>query len=332
MAYQTGMCNNPLDLLALFRTFITSHADLLDPAGNGSLPSQAWAELKYGVVGLETELYLRGPGNNNDQAVYCNTTIVQDITAGTDAWSWETRGATAFNTAQTFDTQPGICSNPKVMPLQDTPSQYWFFANGRRYIIVDQVTASVYTNTYAGLIRPFEPVSNVLEYPYPLYVGASMGRRGLRFSDVSAGYHRSFWNPGYDTDQRGSGSMFSAGNIWRGISNYDSSGGSDVTGLPTGAEVGLTMPYSHALGSESYEPENMEPLLDGTYLLTEVEVAWGDANWLLYKERYGVLDGVAHLSGISQAVTNQVTIGADTYIVFQEAFRTGPGDYAAIKI
>ncbi|MBL4908940.1 MAG: hypothetical protein JKX78_02785 [Alteromonadaceae bacterium] len=77
--------------------------------------------------------------------------------------------------------------------------------------------------------------------------------------------------------------------------------------------------------------DNVEPLLGGDYLLTDVEVSFGDKDVGNYRERFGVLDGVAHITGISQAVLNEVTIGGDTYIVFQEAFRTGQGNFVAIK-
>lgn len=330
MAFQTGTSTGPADLFALFRTFITSHADLLDPAGDLSIPSWAWTELKHTTDGDDEELYLSGPGNNADQTIYVNTAFGPDLAAGSDAWSWDSRGATSFNTNTNFVTQPGIDPNSKVMPLNDQASQYWFFANGRRYIIVAQVTASVFVNTYCGFISPFEPVSAALAYPYPLYIGASMGRTGDRFSSESDATHHSFWNPAYDTASTGSAAVFSAGNVWRAISNYVS-GGTKEQDLLTGSLHGGTEPYSDMNTSSAFQVGNVEPLLGGDYLLTDVEVSHGDYDWHNYRERFGVLDGVAHLSGISQSVLNEVTIGGDTYIVFQEAFRTGQDDYVAIK-
>jgi len=330
MAFETGTATGPANLFSLFRTFITSHADLLDPAGDLSVPSWAWSELKHTVDGDDEEIYLRGPGNNLDQNIYVNTAFGPDAAAGSDAWSWDTRGATEFNTNDTLVAQPGVDLNSKVMPLSDQAVQYWFFANGRRYIIVAQVTVSVYSTTYAGFISPFEPVSAALAYPYPLYIGANMGQLGLRFSSESNALHRSFWNPAYNTDTTGSAAVFSAGNVWRGISNYGNLGVNE-TNLDIPPLVGGTEPYSNANGIGAFQVDNVEPLLGGDYLLTDVEVSHGDEDWHGYRERFGVLDGVAHISGISQAVLNEVTIGGDTYIVFQEAFRTGQGNYVAIK-
>lgn len=330
MAFENATATGPADLFAKFRTFITSHADLLDPAGDLSIPSWAWTELKHTTDGDDQELYLRGPGNNADQAIYVNTAFGPDLTAASDAWSFDTRGATAFDTNVSLVSQPGIDPNSKVMPLGDQAVQYWFFANGRRYIIIAQVTVSVYTNTYAGFLSPFEPVSAALAYPYPMYVGASMGQLGLRFSSESIADHRSFWNPAYNTDTTGSAAVFSAGNVWYGISNYLFNG-ANPTDVEIPALVGGTEPYSNANGKIAFRVDNIEPLRGDDYLLTDVEVSFANQDWHLYRERYGVLDGVAHISGISQAVLNEVTIGGDTYIVFQEAFRTGQGNYVAIK-
>lgn len=330
MAFQTGTSTGPANLFALFRTFITSHADLIDPAGDLSIPSWAWTELKHTTDGDDEEIYLRGPGNNLDQSIYVNTAFGPDLAAGSDAWTWDSRGATAFNTNDTLVAQPGVDPNSKVMPLNDQSSQYWFFANGRRYIVIAQVTASVFVSAYCGFLKPFEPVSVALAYPYPLYIGASMGSTGIRFSSESNALHRSFWNPAYNTSSTGSAAVFSSSNVWYGITNYTSTG-TKVDDLDLNALVGGTEPYSDANDVGAFEVLNVEPLLGGDYLLTDVEVSFGDRDWHNYRERYGVLDGVAHLSGISQSVLNEVTIGGDTYIVFQEAFRTGQGDYVAIK-
>ncbi|MBL4909012.1 MAG: hypothetical protein JKX78_03805 [Alteromonadaceae bacterium] len=330
MAFENATATGPADLLAKFRTFITTHPDLLDPAGDSSIPSHAWTILKQVVDGDDEELYLSGPGNNADQTIYVNTAFGPDAAAGSDAFSWDTRGATAFNTNDTFVAQPGIDPNSKVMPLQDQAVQYWFFANGRRYIIIAQVTVSVYTSTYAGFISPFEPVSAALAYPYPLYIGASMGQLGLRFSSESNALHRSFWNPAFNTTTTGSAAVFSSGNVWKGLANFVSNGTNEAD-LAVPPLVGGTEPYSNANGVGAFQVDNVEPLLGGDYLLTDVEVSFGDKDVGNYRERFGVLDGVAHLTGISQAVLNEVTIGGDTYIVFQEAFRTGQGNFVAIK-
>lgn len=330
MAFQTGTATGPANLFALFRTFITSHADLLDPAGNGSIPSWAWSELKHTVAVDAEEIYLRGPGNNADQNVYVNTAFGPDLAAGSDAWSWDSRGATSFNTLEPIGSQPGVDINSKVMPLNDQPSQYWFFANGRRYIIVAQVTASVFTNCYCGFISPFEPVSTPLAYPYPLYIGASMGTTGVRFSSESDATHRSFWNPGYRNSVSGTAAIFSAANGWKAIANHISNG-AKVTGADSSGLRGTTDPYSNSNDLGGFFVDNMEPLFGGGYLLTDVEVSLANSDWHGYRERFGVLDGVAHITGISNSVLNEVTIGGDTYIVFQEAFRTGQGDYVAIK-
>lgn len=334
MAYQTGTATDAENLLALFRTFITSHADLVDPAGDLSQPSQAWTEEKYVASGGEnggTELYLRGPGLAASDNIYVNLNLFNDTDAGTDAWSLALWGATSFNGSNDLTEQPGNSPTVKTVPLYDQSMPYWFFANGRRFMIFAQVTASVYSSCYAGFILPFNPNITALEYPYPLYIGASMGRLGLRFSNTNNGDHRSFWNPCDEGITEGGGTLYTPGNFWLGFRNVNSSGTIE-SNVVSVTSVGCVFPYVNIgpRAETKMRVENIEPLLGGDYLLTDVLLSRvnQDAN---LRDRYGVLDGVSHISGVSQSSQNTVTVGSDTYIIFQEAFRTGQGDYVAIK-
>lgn len=333
MAYVTGTATDAEDLLADFRTFITSDASLAAES-----PSQVWVEEDFSVVvdgngNNLTSLSLRGPGLGAADNIFVNLRLQLDVAAGTDAWNMSVFGATAFDDSLTFENQPGSSFNttPKVMPMFDQSMPYWFFANGRRFIIIAQVTTSVYVNCYCGFILPFSPSVAALEFTYPLYIGASLTDEGIRFSSTSNANHRSFWRPGFESPTVGGGTLYTPGNFWLECQGVSSSGNiqSDLT---ITNNLGTTVPYNN--GGYSLEPEsnmvNQEPLLGGSYLLTDVLLVRGSLVDDI-KDSYGVLDGCVHISGVSQSAQNTVAEGGDTYTVYQEAFRTGQDDFVAIK-
>lgn len=47
---------------------------------------------------------------------------------------------------------------------------------------------------------------------------------------------------------------------------------------------------------------------------------------------FAVLDGVYHISGFNNAVENTLSIGGKTYVVMQDTYRTGFGDYVALEM
>lgn len=332
MSYVTGTATSAENLFALFRTFITSDASLAAES-----PSQVWVEEDYSSVvdgngNNELELSLRGPGLGASDSIYVNLRLTLQTAAGTDAWNMSCFGATSYNNTLTFETMPGTSINPKVMPMYDQSMPYWFFANGRRFMIIAQVTSSVYVNCYCGFILPFSPSVAALEYTYPLYIGASMADDDRRFSDTNSGANRAFWDPAYDSATVGGGTLYTPGNSWLEFINFASATSTSTHSSFSSTPGGSTVPYVGCSYSGRIQADvvNQEPLLGGTYLLTDVMLVEGsdDDN---EKDAFGVLDGVVHISGVSQASQNTVVEGADTYTVFQEGFHTGQENYAALK-
>ncbi len=328
MAYLTGTATDAEDLIAQFRTFITSSSELASES-----PSQVWVEEKYVAnVGSDYELYLRGPGLDASDNIHVNVNLFKDTAAGTDAWTWRMRGATSFAAGLSYDNQPGTHSFSKNMPIWDQAIPFYFFANGRRFIIICQITASVQTNCYGGFLLPFAPSVAALEYRYPLYIGASMANVGLRFSSTLSPEHRSFWNPGNDDNlSRGTSAIYSPGNQWVELTNYNTSGTQNSSVLQDDGS-GQTSPYHRAsfASDAALATSSLQPLFGGSYLLTDVLVTKASQN-SVFSDTYGTLDGVAHVSGVGQSPGNTVTLGAETYTVFQEAFRTDTGDFVAIR-
>lgn len=47
---------------------------------------------------------------------------------------------------------------------------------------------------------------------------------------------------------------------------------------------------------------------------------------------YGELDGIFHITGFNNVVENTLTIGGKNYVVIQDTYRTGFGDYYALEL
>lgn len=332
MAFVTGTATDAEDLLSRFRTFITSDASLAAES-----PSQVWTEQEYttytdGNGNTRYELYLTGPGLAGTDNIHVNIDLFKDITAGSDVWTWTNYGATSYNSSLSISNQPGTLTNPKFMPLWDSTIPYWFYANGRRFIIIAQITASVYVNCYCGFILPYSPSVAALEYTYPLFIGASMHSSGYRFSETSNRHHRSFWRPCNLANNTGSSAIRTSANSWHELINVSNTDSDSILTSINSLTAGGIEPYIDYTYTNisSLRVSNQELLLGGDYLLSECRVANPSTNTSL-SDAYGVLDGVAHLSGVSQSSQNTITVGSDTYTVFQEAHRTGQSDFVAIK-
>lgn len=338
MAFQTGTATNAENLLALFRTFITSHADLLDPAGDSSLPSQAWTELEYSTSvdspsgSTRYELYLRGPGLANTDQIFVNINLFNDTAASTDAWTWANWGATGYDNSLPINSQPGVPPSSRTMPLFNASMPYWFFANGRRFIIIAQVTASIYVNCYCGFLLPFSPSISALEYTYPLYIGSSGGRTGVRFSTVAQFEWSGFWDPAYSAGN-GSGYIFAPNNLWYSIRNWGTNARNTTASVNT-VTVAIEPYTGITFSSFSILPlhvDNLEPALGvNNYVLTDCTLVQPNYS-INHRDRFGILDGVAHISGVNQSSQNTVSVSSETWYVFQAHERTGQSDYIAIK-
>ncbi|MCI1193892.1 hypothetical protein MOJ79_18865, partial [Calidifontimicrobium sp. SYSU G02091] len=81
----------------------------------------------------------------------------------------------------------------------------------------------------------------------------------------------------------------------------------------------LTTPWQNATMANSVRPA------ESTYALYPV---------MLYDatNMYGVLDGIYHITGFNNGVENTLTIGGKNYVVIQDVWRTGFGDYIAMEL
>lgn len=328
MAYATGTATDAVDLLDKFRTFIKT-----DSALAAESPSQVWVEEAFedDGTGLEKRLYLRGPGLAASDNIHVNLRLFDDsAAAGTGNWSLVIKGATSYNSGLSYDLQPGVSPFNKAVPLWNQSMTYWFFANGRRFMIVALVSTS-YSSCYGGFLLPYSPAVTALEYPYPLYIGATCGASGYAHSEADRNA-MSFWDPGYQSSSRGTASIYTPGNQWKEVRNYDTS--SSATNPSEIASPGFVVTYPYYGTSISATAggriRNIRELLDGDYLLTDVQVFQPDISQAI-RDHFGALDGVCHIAGVGTTPGSTITVGSDTYTIFRSAWDSSQGTWVALK-
>lgn len=256
----------------------------------------------FAAIMADQECALKGKGAAGTDEIYVNLYTRSDDSS--DIFNLVVRGATGFDPTLSANSQPGQSSANKAMLLWELPITYWFFANGRRFIVIAKVSTS-YESMYAGLGMPYGLPT---EFPYMLVIGASSSDPSLRFSDTSNN-HTSFWNPGQNSGSAGTSclEMRDTAGIWQSFTNYYTING-----------------FVYPTNAVSMFTERPPP--DGSYALTPLVLYTPGANV------YGELDGAYHVSGFANASENTITIGSDDYLVVQSSNRTGSTDYVAIKL
>jgi len=308
MAYITGTCTGHLALLAALQTF---------------LESVGWTT-KRSTTGSEYEYIAMGPGISGADAIYIGIKSYTD--AANQYYNWRLRGYTGYSSGLSFDSQPGSISHtapsmPSLL-LTNGTIQYWFIADTRRVIIVAKCGTS-YECAYLGLILPYAPTSQL---PYPLCIGGSHIAYTIAYTDQSYN-HFAFWNPQSNVGGTCPAWML-CGASWVGILNrYSNNVCMDRLNI---------WPYSGYPASEespstgSLEFWQVRENIDGSYPLLPLIIHSGSS--LTTKALYGELSGIYAIPKWEELAEDTLTIGSDTYLVVQSAFRTTNRAYAAIKL
>lgn len=312
MAYEIGTANGHEDLLVKLKTFLTT-----------GLGSQNWTLLEEssGEVGgiegtTDKSYYYRAPGLAGTDQIYVVFTAFKNV--GLDYYNIGIRGATGHNPADSYWNQPNT-SKPTYMLLSNATLNYWFFANGRRVIIVARIS-TVYQHGHAGFFLPYGLPT---EYPYPLLIGGSHYLHNQRWSVSAAtdGYaHKAYWNGTRSTNSEGANAscyLREQGGYWRQLGNYTTS--TDVA-FDSSDNVFPWSSQDLTQSRQCYGSSDNYLLIPAT--LTSRK---GGIN------TYGEIDGLFHVSGFNQESGNEIVIGGDTYLVFQNTFRSTREHYCAIK-
>jgi hypothetical protein len=269
----------------------------------------------------------QAPGNGNlDQIIVGAETFSN---SSGDYYNWRLGGFTAFDSSLTFENQPNYLGGPAqsvpspVLNLWNSSIPYWFVANGRRVIVVAQIS-TVYVAAYLGFMNCYcSPGS----FPYPLVVGGSMAwDGGLISGEPAVGSNNWRWSYsgnelrnfsiGLPSRQADSGSQLrlrlSTG-VWRGFNSS-----------PIELSLGRIWPYEDALegGMQDWRAN-----LDGGYSVLPIVLHESASSNI-----YGELDGVGATTGFAQAVGNTITIAGISWLVVQNVERTTKVDYFAVKL
>jgi hypothetical protein len=309
MAYSTGNATNYSDLLDALITFATAHGWTLHND-------------KRGTVG---EVTLKGTGLTGTDAIFVGIKRFAD--AGTDRYGWILQGYTGFTDAG-FMSNPGAISNylPTV-PLWNDTIKYWFFVNARRIVMVAKVS-TVYVAIYLGYILPYGSPG---QWPYPLCIGGSnvtdiTGTGVVRYSDTGGFMGVPFIPLG--TTTQSPLVIRTADGTWQRLPLL-------VQTIPP---VGISSPASifTARGVwpyiekfvESGSPRGwsqLRPNQAGDYPLLPLRLMRGDT-----PDALGIFDGVRFVPGYGLSAEDTVTQSTDTWIVFQDTYKTALDSFFAV--
>lgn len=331
MSTASGTATSYLDLMAKLRTFLTTDSTLVSLGQN-------WTELassssSYTVTDngqtntVDFESYLMGPGLSGTEQIYIQLQAYHNVAA--DIWNWRMRGAIGYTSSSNWFSQPG--ASPSVfIYLWNTSIPYWFIANGQRVIVVAKI-GTVYESCYLG---KFLPDGTPGQYPYPLFIGGcgadstslggSIGEDptapNRRYSDVT-NFHAAFFDPAcsFHVDLSGAwnpwchwsfGSDQRTNDTYNHIWPWADGNSGNVTGVTPSA--GMNWIVQNIDGSAPLLPTRLEQITPVINIL-------------------GMLDGVYATSGQSMSSETTITVGSDTYIAFQDTFRSGRANFCALK-
>jgi len=318
MAYETGNATDYRDLLLKLKTFLTTNVDLI-------AASEEWIALRSVVMldseGYSDELILKGPGAAGTDEIYVGIKCFQNPTD--DLYNWILTGMVGFNTVTPWDDQPG--QMPKVgLSLWNSPIKYWVVANGRRFVLVAKVS-SFYVTMHAGFILPYATPS---QYPYPNFVAGNIPSYLNAFLTENYSWNSplnsNFWRPcdvNSDRPNTGAHYLYWLDGSWRSFKNVNYLGGTFES-----VNTNLDSFENEVL---PFNPVWMRDTMDGQYIIQP---------WKLAMRKNpshaiaGALDDVYHVSGFNNASENIITIGIDSYLVVQNVFRNGVGDFAVVKL
>jgi hypothetical protein len=260
--------------------------------------ANGWITEEYNTDGddeVADELFIRGPGSTPSENVHVNIETFGNTFD--NIFGWGIRGAVSYDALSEINNQPS--TSPVVnLTLANSVIEHWFYVSDRRIIVVAKVGTS-YFAAYMGFMLPF---ATPIEYPFPLYVGATADtQETTSFDDARA---RNFADPG-----RGAAYVREAGGTWKQVSNHTASSQSDNFVFNTN---GYTVwPFSPSAGSDSDPGDiigwDMRPLPGeaNSSLIIPLHLAGNN-----YNESFiGILENAFYIPGFGLTTEQQFSIG-----------------------
>jgi len=242
-----------------------------------------------------------------------------------------------------IESQPGVTQGrlPRML-LYNNPIPYWFFGNGRRFVVVAKV-GSVYETCYMGFILPFGLPT---QFPYPMVIGGSACPTATvadhRYS--STAWDHKAWPNGYGdstdygTIAQGTFDVVDYRFVLKAIFSGSWVG---VLCLGTNTSDPYTInniwPYGCSLFAQQSNPDALpnnifsvalRENLDGSYPIFPLVMMFSNP----FSHIHGVLQGafaVPGFGGISAEDT--FIVNGDTYITFPTLYNPARNHWFAMK-
>jgi hypothetical protein len=300
MPYTTGTCVGQSELLDALKVFLTTNTALVEASQNWALVE----DIASPADGGGREVYFKGQGYSGDESIQIGFKMYDDGVTATDAHNIAVAGFTGHRVGVDFIYQPGY--GAVYLTLTNQTMTYWFFANGRRVILVVRV-GGVYVTAYAGLFLPY---ANPSAYPYPLFIGGNSTTKNKRYSTQDADNTNFFGQ--LSTSYRTAKYMYGA--VWRDI-YY----GTVVDSIGT-----LSGYFLHQI------MENGLPLAlneDGvTRYLTPLDIVC-NLGFM------GRLDGVMRTTGYGAVAEDTLTLqDGSIWLMIPNVYRNDTNHFAAFKL
>lgn len=258
----------------------------------------AWTEVEYDNSTPNRLVWFKIPGPTAQQGLYVGWRTYQDISA--DYYNISFFGAIGHVPGNAYNTQPGF-SNEKTICCWDQSIKYWAVAT-TTHLRFGAKIQNVEEPVYIG--KPLI-YADYGQYPYPLFVGASLDDiPATRYSDTA---RNAFFKSGGAAPVvlRFTDGTWLNPELWPFTSQTLDNGGGDVRTLRNTANTSET-----AVG-----PYALLPII----LTNSANV-------------FGELEGMFFISGFDNAMENTLTIGGTPYVVLRNIWRTGFEDYIALRL
>ena len=333
MAYQTGTASDCFDLYQKLIDFLTTDSDLVAASQNWA---QVWEPDSNSTGENGTDVVLRGPGLSASDQVYVGMRLVTDLL--NDAAWIECVGMTGvLQSALNYDDHVNVTSNGGVRChlRGNNPMDYWFVANGRRFVIVVQVS-TVYESLYAGLFLPY---GDPTQYSYPFFLGGTSGNgpgageiQDWRDTTIAhSNFHRSQIETASSGTFAPSAYMLSPSGDW--LTCAITAGEDHVVGLtPWEFHDSSTWRIEKNNGSlqKGYTEHHARIIqaFGGDFPLAPIGLAQRSPN----RTFFGVLEGVYQTPGRGNSAENIVNANGLDHVCFPNVFRTDIDQFWAVQI
>lgn len=346
MAYASGTATDFIDFLRKLRDY---SAGLIDPASHATITggiivptADRWTiqTLGGGMTALpgsgsatDGEFYLQGQGSDPSDQIQVGFQTYRNV--GNAVFGFRMRGYTAYNSALTFTTMPGVSPQTQVA-LSNASMNCWFWVSARRIMALARVgTTDILL--HVGFIRQFGTRS---QYPYPLMLCGSV--RDETFNTAQNNFGQSSLPDPCELTCY----LRWVDGTWQQMPHYSgvsSQRGQQRTGVSPGTTTYAFWPQRNVTinnrdGSNNSTIDNEEQLFEqfsstnrqvssseiGAYPLLPIIAHQQD-------QLIGTVDGLYMVPGLGLNSGDTINDGTDTYDVFKNTWRSETDDFFCIR-